>query len=97
MKPSRLNDYDIQQMRMTMTNQEIADHYGITRNYLYVYCRKRCITVFRVTDWEVAEGIGTKTVKELAYEYNVTESTIRHRLSKLGLSARQPGQAGGRK
>ena len=84
-------------MRRTMTNQQIADFYGVTVKWLYTYLRRRCIDDARVTDWEVAEGIGTKTVKELAYEYNVSTRVIYYRLAKMGICPKQPGQTGGRK
>ena len=92
-----LNAYEVQQLRMTMTMSQLCQYYRITYDTLYRWAKRHNVIMARITDWEVAEGIGKKTVKELAYEYNVTERVIRYRLSKLGMCARQPGQTGGRK
>ena len=96
-KTMHLKEIDVQQMRRTMSNQQIADFYGIKLNALYKWCYRHNVITIRLTDWELAEGIGTKTAKELAYEYHLTRKTIYNRLSKLGICPRQPGQKGGRK
>lgn len=96
-KTGKLNEVDITRMRRTMSNQQIADFYGITRIALYKWCYRHNVITARLTNWELAEEIGTKTVKEIAYEYNVTTGLIYTRLAKMGICARQPGQKGGRK
>ena len=94
---TNLNEYQIQEMRRTMTTKQIAEHYGTTVNAIYKWCGRRKLSLMRLTDWELAEEIGTKTPKEIAYEYKLTPEAIYHRLKKLGMCTNQPGQAGGRK
>lgn len=87
-KTLRLNPYDIQELRRTMTNRQIAEYYGIALQTYYYWCYQNNVTTARITDWEITEGIKTKTVKELAYDYNVTPILIYHRLRKLGISSK---------
>ncbi len=87
-----INPYKITQLRKTMTNQQIARLYNIAPSTFSQWCKRNNVITARITDWEVAEEIGTKTVKEIAYEYNVSASLLYNRLSKLGICARQPGQ-----
>ena len=88
----RVNACEVQQMRTTMKTSEIAEYYGITMSALYSYCYRHNLILLRITDWELAEEIGTKTVKEIAAEYNVSSKTIYSRLAKLGICPKQEGQ-----
>lgn len=85
MTTSKLNPYDFQQLRHTMTNKQIADHYQIPVQALYYWCRRNNVTTARITDYEIVEGLKIHTVKELAYYYNVTIGAIYARAKKLGI------------
>lgn len=94
-KTGKLNAVDITKMRRTMSNQQIADFYGVTKMAYFKWCYRHNVITSRVTDWELAEGIGTMTVKELAIEYNVQPALVYRRLAKMGICTKQDGQKGG--
>ena len=96
-RTNKMTPYDVQNMRRTMTQQQICDYYGINITTLYRWGKRHNVDLKRLTDWEVAEGIGTKTPKELAYEYNVSLTAIYRRLKIMGICTKQPGQRGGTK
>ena len=86
-----LNPYQFQMLRKEMTMKEIALKYGYNYKALQAWCYRRGIDIKRITDWEIAEEIKTKTVKEIAYEYNVTVRVIYYRLKKLNINVKQRG------
>ena len=94
-KTNTINQFDVQQMRRTMTIKEIAAHYNITVGGLEYWARKHNVILQRVTDWEIAEGIWSKTPKQLAAEFNVSLDTIYSRLTRMGICTKQDGQKGG--
>ena len=91
-KTKDIKPIEVQQMRLYMTEQQISEHYGITTGTLLRWAKRHNCILQRITDWELAEEIKTKTAKELAYEYNLTNAAIYYRLSKIGMRTKQPGQ-----
>ncbi len=96
-KTTSLNAFEIYEKQKTMSNKQIAAAFGVNLFTFYTWCYRHNVITKRLTDFEIAEEIGTKTVKEIAYEHNVSTITIYRRLSKMGICPKQPGQAGGRK
>ena len=80
------NAYQIQSMMYTMTSKQIADFYGVTVNALSVWCCRNKVSLVHLTDYELEEEIQVKTVKEIAYEYNLGLGAVYYRLRKLGIS-----------
>lgn len=80
------NAYQIQSMMYTMTTKQIAAFYGVTVNALCVWCCRHEISLIRLTDFELEEEIQTKTVKEIAFEYNIGIGAVYYKLKKLGIS-----------
>lgn len=87
-KTRNINPFDVQEMRRTMTNKQIAQYYGVTLQTFYWWCYQNNVTTARVTDWEITEALETKTVKEIANEYNVTVWLIYSRLRAMGISSK---------
>lgn len=75
-----LNPYEITQMRKTMSNHQIAAYYGLKYDTYMNWCRTNKIETRRIADWELLEEIETKTVKEIAFEYNVKIGYLYNRL-----------------
>ena len=86
-----LNPYQFQILRKEMTMKEIALKYGYNYKALQAWCYRRGMDIKRIADWEIAEEIKTKTVKEIAYEYNVSIQVIYYRLKKLNVNIKQRG------
>ena len=81
-----LNPYQFQILRKEMTMKEIAMKYGYNYKALQAWCYRRGMDIKRITDWEIAEEIKTKTAKEIASEYNVKLKVVYYRLKKMGIS-----------
>ena len=80
------NAFDIQNMLRTMTSKQIADFYGISYKALNCWCCRHKVSLLRLTDYELKEEIANKTVKEIAFEYNIGTSAVYYKLKKLGIS-----------
>ena len=91
-KTKNISPYEVQQMRRSMSCKEIAEHYKISPSALCKWAKRHNFIVERVTDLEIAEGIWSKTPKQLAAQYNVDTSTIYKRLLKMGICTKQDGQ-----
>lgn len=84
--PVNYNDYEIEQMRKTMTAKQIAEFYKVSVNALRKWCSRNGVSLLRLTDEDIAEEIKFKTVKEIALENNLTSATVYFKLKKLGIN-----------
>ena len=75
-----------------MTQTQIAEYLGITFSTLWKWGKRHNVIMARITDWEIAEEIWSKTPKQIAAEYNVSVDTVYRKLSKMGISTKQDGQ-----
>jgi len=91
-KTKNIKSIEVQEMCRTMTQSQIAAHYGITPSALWKWAHRHNVIITKVTDWEIAEGIWNKTPKQLASEYNVCLNTIYNRLKRMGICTKQDGQ-----
>lgn len=71
-----LNPYQITVMRRTMTTHQIAAYYGVKYDTFMNWCRTNKVETRRITEWEFLEEIQTKTIKEIAFEYNVKKCVL---------------------
>lgn len=106
----RVTDWEIAEGIQAKTPKELAYQYNVTTGTIYSRLKTMGISAkqngqkkggttmkrARLTDLEIAKEIGTKTVKQIAAEHKMTPAAIYHRLAKLGMCPKQPGQAGGR-
>lgn len=91
-KTKNLTPFEYQKMRTTMTQAQIAELYGITLSALWRWGKRHNVILSRVTDWEIAEEIYTKTPKCIAAEYNISVKSVYYRLAKMGICTKQTGQ-----
>ena len=91
-KTNLLTPYDYQEMRRTMTQTQIAERYGITLSALWKWGIRHNVILSRITDWEIAEEIWSKTPKQIAADYNVSVQTVYKKLSTMGICTKQDGQ-----
>ena len=91
-KTRYISPYEVQQMRRTMSYKKIAEHYNMTASALWKWAHRHNIILSKVTDWEIAEEIWSKTPKQIAAEYNVSLDTVYKKLSKMGICTKQDGQ-----
>ena len=91
-KTKTLTAFEYQKMRATMTQTQIAELYGITLSALWKWGIRHNVILARVTDYEIAEAISTKTPKRIAAEYNISVKSVYYRLSKMGICTKHIGQ-----
>ena len=91
-KTKMLTAFEYQRLRTTMTQTQIAELYGITMSSLWKWGKRHNVILSRVTDYEIAEEIYTKTPKRIAADYNVSVRTVYYRLSKMGICTKHIGQ-----
>lgn len=87
----QLNPFEIQQLRRTMTNKEIAEKYGLPLSTFSTWCHRNNVITARITDYEIEEGLQFMTVKELAFLYNISIHVIYDRLHKNNIYLRKKG------
>ena len=84
-----INPYKFYNLRKIYTFKEIAEMVGYSIDGLYHWCRRNDVEVKRITDWEITEALkNNKSVKEIAYEYNVNTKDVYYRLQKMGIKLR---------
>lgn len=84
-----INPYKFYNLRKFHTFKEIAEMVGYSIDGLYHWCRRNGVEVKRITDWEIMEALNNnKSVKEIAFEYNVNLKVIYYRLEKKGINLR---------
>lgn len=81
-----INPYKFYEMRKSYSNKEIARITGYTDSGLSRWCKRNGVETHRITDSDIVEEIKTKSVKEVAFEYNVKADVIYYRLKKMGLN-----------
>ena len=84
--PVNYNDYEIEQMRKTMSTKQIAEFYKVSVNALKKWCSRNGVSLLRMTDEDLEEEIYFKTPKEIALENNITAEAVYKRLKKLGIN-----------
>ena len=94
-KTKGISPYEVQLMRRTMNYKKIAEHYNMTASALCKWAQRHNIILSKVTDWEIAEEIGSKTPKQIAIEYGVHIATVYKKLARMGICTKQEGQKGG--
>lgn len=84
-----INPYKFYNLRKFYTFKEIAEMVGYSTDGLYHWCRRNDVEVKRITDWEIMEALNNnKSVKDIAFEYNVNPKVIYYRLEKNGIYLR---------
>lgn len=85
-----INPYKFYNLRKVYSFREIAEMVGYTKDGLYHWCRRNGVEVKRVTDWEILEALkANKSVKEIAFEYNINVKTIYSRIQKISEGGRK--------
>ena len=87
-----LNPYEVNALLHNHTGKAAAELLGINYNTFCFFCRQNGLIVRRITDFELAEEIGTRTVKQIAAEHGMSIKTIYKRLSLMGICTKQDGQ-----
>ena len=84
-----INPYKFYNLRKIYTFKEIAEMVGYSIDGLYHWCRRNDVEIKRITDWEIMEALkNNKSVKEIAFEYNVNAKGVYYRLQKMGIKLR---------
>lgn len=84
-----INPYKFYNLRKCYNFKEIAEMVGYSIGGLYRWCRRNGVEVKRITDWEIMEALNNnKSVKEIAFEYNVNAKVVYYRLEKMGINLR---------
>lgn len=91
-KTNTINPYELQNQRKTKTVKELAIYYGVTTSTLERWAKRHNVILARVTDFEIAEEIWSKTPKQIAAEYKVSINTVYKKLSRMGICTKQDGQ-----
>lgn len=88
-KKRTINPYMFYNLRRCHSFKEIAEMVGYSIDGLYHWCRRNGVEVKRITDWEIMEALNNnKSIKEIAFEYNVNAKVVYYRLKKMGTKLR---------